>query len=413
MLSRWQTQFYALQAGFNGQALATVVAIAQAESNLNPSATNVNRDGSIDRGLLQINNVYHAEVTDACAYDPACAMTAAFRISRRGTDFTAWSTYTGGAYLRYLAGTAQSTQRQAPGKPWYDYPINSLNDYATVYRGPGTDTPHYAVDIEAPLDTPFSFLASGVIKQADYAPWGGEVFLQPDTGGPEEYVYHLDQINVSVGQHVNAGQIVGLSGGQTAGGQHPTQPRFSTGPHIHFGLFTKYLTTGTDVGTIPYGPNPDSLIASARAGDTGQELTTTTSTTTSTATDGTETPTPLSQRVNDTLSNIPGFAGLAIALDEIESFPGIIWYNPGTTVSLVPGGSVGDVINGAASAIFDPGDYIGAGIRSVLDTIFSNAIPAIVRGAIAGVGLALIIALIWRATSGSLASIAKVAEVAA
>lgn len=49
---------------------ALAVRVAKAESNLNPNAKNVNTDGSIDRGLFQINSKWHPDVTDAQAYDP-------------------------------------------------------------------------------------------------------------------------------------------------------------------------------------------------------------------------------------------------------------------------------------------------------------------------------------------------------
>ena len=46
------------------------VAIAKCESGLNPTAINTNTDGSRDRGLFQINEKYHPEVTDQQAFDP-------------------------------------------------------------------------------------------------------------------------------------------------------------------------------------------------------------------------------------------------------------------------------------------------------------------------------------------------------
>lgn len=45
------------------------VAVAKCESGLNPAAVNTNTDGSRDRGLYQINEKYHPEVTDAQAFD--------------------------------------------------------------------------------------------------------------------------------------------------------------------------------------------------------------------------------------------------------------------------------------------------------------------------------------------------------
>lgn len=93
---------YARAAGFSGDALRIAVAIALAESSLNTSAQHRNTDGSIDRGLYQINTRWHPEVSDACAYDPVCATQAAYRISGNGTSFTPWSTFTSGAYKQFL-----------------------------------------------------------------------------------------------------------------------------------------------------------------------------------------------------------------------------------------------------------------------------------------------------------------------
>ena len=67
------------------------VAIAKAESNLNPKAHNVNRNGTVDRGLWQINNKYHPEVSDECAYNVGCATKEAARIyKQRGCN--EWAT---------------------------------------------------------------------------------------------------------------------------------------------------------------------------------------------------------------------------------------------------------------------------------------------------------------------------------
>ena len=44
--------------------------VAKAESKFNPEAKNTNSDGSKDRGLYQINNKWHPEVSDEQAFDP-------------------------------------------------------------------------------------------------------------------------------------------------------------------------------------------------------------------------------------------------------------------------------------------------------------------------------------------------------
>lgn len=45
------------------------VRVAKCESSLSPTAQNTNKDGSVDRGLFQINTKWHPEVSDQEAYD--------------------------------------------------------------------------------------------------------------------------------------------------------------------------------------------------------------------------------------------------------------------------------------------------------------------------------------------------------
>jgi murein DD-endopeptidase MepM/ murein hydrolase activator NlpD len=139
---------------------------------------------------------------------------------------------------------------------WYEYPIS--HGYITSHLESDWDSPHYADDIATPIDTPITAFKSGKVVQADYAVWGGkqgggEVWIQPDDGSPEYYFYHLDLNQVKAGQHVSQGQQVGLSGGQNTGGQHPTDPSWSSGPHLHVGYFTSFQNTA--IGTRPYGPD--------------------------------------------------------------------------------------------------------------------------------------------------------------
>lgn len=46
------------------------LAIATCESSLKPTATNINKDGTRDRGVFQINDYWHPNVSDDMAYDP-------------------------------------------------------------------------------------------------------------------------------------------------------------------------------------------------------------------------------------------------------------------------------------------------------------------------------------------------------
>jgi hypothetical protein len=104
----------AAQAGFTAQGLRVAVAVGLAESGGNPTARGPNPPtagcptGSLDRGAWQLNTCYHPEVSDACADDLACAARETYRISTGGSDWTAWTTYTSGAYRTQLAAADQA-----------------------------------------------------------------------------------------------------------------------------------------------------------------------------------------------------------------------------------------------------------------------------------------------------------------
>jgi hypothetical protein len=92
---------FAAKAGFSGTALAMAIAVALAESNGNPDATDFDGNGTVDRGLWQINSV-HTQFSPACDYGPLCAAKAAFSISAGGTDWEPWVTYQQGAEIPFL-----------------------------------------------------------------------------------------------------------------------------------------------------------------------------------------------------------------------------------------------------------------------------------------------------------------------
>jgi hypothetical protein len=83
--------------------IAVAVAIAMAESSCNPNATNINSNGSEDRGLWQINNAAWPNVSNACAFQVQCNADAAFNISNRGSNWGPWSTYNNGAWENYIS----------------------------------------------------------------------------------------------------------------------------------------------------------------------------------------------------------------------------------------------------------------------------------------------------------------------
>lgn len=112
-------------AGFTGSNLAKAVAIALAESSGNPNAHNaVPPDNSY--GLWQINMLgsmgtarrkqFGLKSNDEL-FNPATNAKAAYAIAGGGKSFTPWSTYTSGAYFRYMsrANKAAGNPDSAPG----------------------------------------------------------------------------------------------------------------------------------------------------------------------------------------------------------------------------------------------------------------------------------------------------------
>ncbi len=107
----------ASRAGFSGDRLVTAVAVGMGESSCRPDAQNANGptkgcpNGSVDRGLWQINSCWHPSVSKSCAYDAQCNANAAYRISAKGTNFRPWVAYTNGSYRNHLEAARAAVGR--------------------------------------------------------------------------------------------------------------------------------------------------------------------------------------------------------------------------------------------------------------------------------------------------------------
>ncbi len=245
-LSTAQAATYAQQAGFAGSALDTIVAIAQAESSLVTNARNVNSDGTVDRGILQINSYWWSQFTDAQCDDPGTAFRIAYSpISSNGIDFTPWSTYQSGAYKRYLPTTSTATLKTSTWNaahsaavwPWL-LPLST--PHITQSFGENGES---GIDLGMATGTSITSLTAGTVLSADYYGGGGVVAVASSLasiGTASVYYQHLDTIAVTVGQAVRVGDLIGTSGGQLTGGHHPSSDQFSTGPHIEVGINAPY-----------------------------------------------------------------------------------------------------------------------------------------------------------------------------
>jgi hypothetical protein len=76
------------KAGLDGD---LAVKISWLESKHKLDAVNVNKDGSRDRGVLQINSRWHPEVSDECAFDLSCSVKEGIRIVK-SSGWNQWTT---------------------------------------------------------------------------------------------------------------------------------------------------------------------------------------------------------------------------------------------------------------------------------------------------------------------------------
>ena len=88
--------------------------------------------------------------------------------------------------------------------------------------------PHSGVDIGSPMLTPAQSLTDGVVDRIIHDNIiGNGIGVKLENG--KELVYgHLSQINITYGQHIKTGDVMGLTGNSGR----------STGPHIHVGLIS-------------------------------------------------------------------------------------------------------------------------------------------------------------------------------
>lgn len=102
---------------------------------------------------------------------------------------------------------------------------------------------HPGIDITDPIGTPIGAASSGVVSSVSVGSYDGgygtNVYIQGDNGYTTHYA-HMSGVNVSTGQRVSAGTVVGWVGmtGRT------------TGPHLHFEVYQGGATVNP-LGFLP------------------------------------------------------------------------------------------------------------------------------------------------------------------
>ncbi len=106
-------------------------------------------------------------------------------------------------------------------------------DYAARFR-----IPHLAIDIPTPQGTPIKAPANAYVSKVRFPGDTSYSYIVLDHGGPAKIVTvygHVSCVNVSVGQFVTVGTVIGCTGAAPgsigAGG-------LTTGPHLHFEVWS-------------------------------------------------------------------------------------------------------------------------------------------------------------------------------
>ena len=157
---------------------------------------------------------------------------------------------TAGTWLVVPGGTRQFTSWTAPAQLVREDPSIRVwgpgvcAGITTVQKGYGTfvfptvehwlsgtdyrpELAHYGVDFAGSLGNAIYAVDAGTVVYAGWNDWGyGNMIILDHGNGWQSLYGHLSQINVSCGQSVGQGDIIGLMG----------STGHSTGPHLHFEL---------------------------------------------------------------------------------------------------------------------------------------------------------------------------------
>lgn len=114
-------------------------------------------------------------------------------------------------------------------RPFLKAPIpysRITSGYTTARFHPvtGTTMPHRAIDYAAPIGTPIEAVGDGTITFAGWATGYGNFIKLRHNGMFETHYAHLSKFNVTAGQKVKQGDIIGYTG----------STGWSTGPHLHY-----------------------------------------------------------------------------------------------------------------------------------------------------------------------------------
>lgn len=135
-----------------------------------------------------------------------------------------------------VAAVAQVIKRGTKSRPTYMYPVTNWN--VTSNFGYRWGRLHAGTDVGIPIGTTVRASRSGQIVTAGWVGGYGNCVMIDHGDGVVTVYGHLSQVLVSVGQYVEQGQQIALSGNTGR----------STGPHLHFEI----RVNGAATDATPY-----------------------------------------------------------------------------------------------------------------------------------------------------------------
>ena len=135
-----------------------------------------------------------------------------------------------------VAAVAQVVRRGTKSKPTYMYPVT--NWIVTSTFGSRWGRLHAGIDVGVPTGTTVRASRGGQVTNAGWIGGYGYCVVIDHGDGVVTYYGHLSEITTSVGQYVDQGQQIALSGNTGR----------STGPHLHFEI----RVNGISVDPAPY-----------------------------------------------------------------------------------------------------------------------------------------------------------------
>lgn len=135
-----------------------------------------------------------------------------------------------------------------------EWPVEAALGLSATFRDPSYEErfgfPHDAIDIPVAQGREVHAAAGGIVTDVMDHGLGFSYITIRHAGGVSTLYGHINKFLVQSGQRVNAGDLIGLSGGRPG----TLGAGLSTGPHLHFGVFKNGVAVDPESALPRYRP---------------------------------------------------------------------------------------------------------------------------------------------------------------